>query len=582
MLLGGMVLAGLIDVLGIASILPFMAVVAKPEVIHANPWLHKVFTMLAFESAKSFLVALGAAALGLLLFSNVVSLATSTAILSFSSNLGHNISMRILANYLRQPYAYFLQHNTSSLVFNCTEDVSRVVNGVVTPALQAIVKSVIVVSILLLVLWVDPWLAVSFGIVIGTIYAGVFFSVRRMVTRLGKASKDANRERFRLGTELLNGMKELKILGQDEAYRQRVADRSAVHAKNQWISAAVSLVPRYAIESIAFGAMILVVLYLLTVRENFTEAIPLLVLYAFTAYRLLPAFQQLFSAITQIRFNMSSLEVVEERLKMRGSPRVSEVEPIPRASKDRVLFQQEIELRHIDFAYSTTRTPVLEDFTLKIQRNSTIALVGSTGAGKTTIVDIILGLLEPQRGFLLVDGIPITSANVTAWQKRLGYVPQHIYLADDSLAANIAFGVPPEQVEMERVLHAAQIANLHEFVLRELPGGYETLVGERGVRLSGGQRQRIGIARALYSDPDVLILDEATSALDGITEDAVTDAIRTILHEKTIIMIAHRLVTVKHADTIYLLASGRVTDQGTYEELLGRNDVFRAMAKVSN
>ncbi|MGZ9133379.1 MAG: ABC transporter ATP-binding protein, partial [Nitrospira sp.] len=386
---------------------------------------------------------------------------------------------------------------------------------------------------------------------------------------------------FRLATEMLNGIKELKILGQVEAYPQRFARWSAVYAKNQWISAAVSLVPRYAIESLAFGSLVVVVLYLLAASTDFTEVIPLLVLYAFTAYRLLPAFQQLFSSATQIRFNLSSLEVVEEKLKRLGSGEVRDANPRPPVNVDCVPFEHEIELRNIGFAYSTARARVLTNFNLTIPRNSTIALVGSTGSGKTTIVDIMLGLLEPQRGSLLVDGRPITSANVTAWQKRLGYVPQQIYLADDSLAANIAFGVPPKQVEMGRVWHAAQIANLHEFVLGELPDGYDTMVGERGVKLSGGQRQRIGIARALYSDPDVLILDEATSALDGITEDAVTDAIQTIFHEKTIIMIAHRLGTVKHADRIYLLEPGGVAAEGTYEELLDRSEVFRAMAQVS-
>ncbi len=581
-LLGGMVLAGLIDVLGVTSILPFMAVVAKPEMIHTNPWLHKIFTMLAFESTNSFLIGLGLAALGFMFFSNAVSLATAAAILSFSSNLGHKLSGRILSSYLQQPYAYFLERNTSHLVVNCTEDVTRVTNGIITPTLQTIAKSVVVISILLLVLWVDPWLAISAGIVIGTVYTGVFFSIRRMVSRLGVVSKEANKERFRLATELLNGIKELKILGQDEAYRQRFADRSAVFAKTHWVSAAVSLVPRYAIESIAFGAMILVVLYLLTTRKDFNEAIPLLILYAFTAYRLLPAFQQLFTSATLIRFNLPSLEVVEERLNVLGSVPVRGATPRQPGNMDRIPFVREIELSNIEFAYSTARGPVLNDFTLTIPRNSTIALVGGTGAGKTTIVDIVLGLLEPQRGCLLVDGSPVASGKMRAWQKQLGYVPQHIYLADDSLAANIAFGVPPKQVQMDCVWHAAQIAKLHDFVVGELPDRYETLVGERGVKLSGGQRQRIGIARALYSDPDVLILDEATSALDGITEDAVTDALQVLFHAKTIIMIAHRLGTVKHADRIYLLESGRVADQGTYEELLDRNAIFRAMAKVSD
>ncbi|MGZ8374632.1 MAG: ABC transporter transmembrane domain-containing protein, partial [Nitrospira sp.] len=213
MLLVGMILAGLIDVLGVTSILPFMAVVAKPELIQTNLWLHKLFTVLAFDSTNSFLIGLGVASLGFMLFSNAVSLATAAAILWLSSNLGHNISRRILASYLRQPYAYFLERNTSNLVVNCTEDVVRVTNGVITPTMQAIAKSVVVMSILLLVLWVDPWLAISVGMVIGAVYTSVFLGIRQLVTRLGRASKDANRERFRLATEMLNGIKELKILG---------------------------------------------------------------------------------------------------------------------------------------------------------------------------------------------------------------------------------------------------------------------------------------------------------------------------------------------------------------------------------
>jgi len=276
---------------------------------------------------------------------------------------------------------------------------------------------------------------------------------------------------------------------------------------------------------------------------------------------------------------MGSLEAVEEKLKTLVRAQVAEVKPRLPVDEEVGPLQQEIVLENLVFQYSNATTPLINNLNLTIRRNTTVAIIGSSGGGKTTIVDIILGLLEPQGGTLSVNEIPITSSNVTSWQKHLGYVPQHIYLSDDTLAANIAFGVAPRHLDIDRVEHAAQIANLHEFVVGELPNGYKTLVGERGVRLSGGQRQRIGIARALYSDPDVLILDEATSALDSLTEDTVTEAIRQIFHKKTIIMIAHRLRTVQQADIIYLLENGSIADQGTYEELLDKNDVFRRMAK---
>ncbi len=578
-LLGLMVLAGLIDALGVSSILPFMAVVGNPGLVHTNPWLHNTFTSLEFESTDTFLVGLGSAALVIMVFSNAVSLASSSAILWFSYNLGHSLSTQILSNYVRQPYAYFLEHNSSNLVLNCTDDVARMINGIAVPILQAISKVIIAMSILLLVMWVDPWLAVLSGTVIGTVYAVVFLNIRHKVTNFGRASKDANRERFRLATEILNGIKELKILGQDEAYQGRFATYSALYAKNQWMSAAVSQVPRYAIESIAFGSVILLVIYLLATHQDFKEALPLMALYAFTAYRLLPAFQQLFASATAVRFNIGSLEAVEEKLKTFVRAQTAKVKPRLRVIEDVGPLQKEIVLENLVFQYSNTVTPLINNLNLTIQRNTTVAIVGSSGGGKTTIVDIILGLLEPQGGALFVDGIPITQRNVTSWQKHLGYVPQHIYLSDDTLAANIAFGVAPRHLDIERVEHAAQIANLHEFVVGELPDGYQTMVGERGVRLSGGQRQRIGIARALYSDPDVLILDEATSALDNLTEDAVTEAIGKLFHMKTVIMIAHRLRTVQQADIIYLLENGSIADQGTYEELLDRSDVFRRMAK---
>jgi len=583
-LLGLMVLAGLVDALGISSVLPFMAVVGNPELIQTNPWMYHLFTALQFASTNTFLVGLGSAALVIMVLSNVVSLASASAILWFSYNLGHSFSTQILSNYVRQPYAYFLEHNSSNLVLNCTDDVTRVTNNVVVPLLQALAKVIIATCLLLLVIWVDPWLAVLFGTVVGTVYVVIFLNIRHKVTNLGRASKEAQKERFRLATEILHGIKELKILGQDEAYQDRFAKYSALFARNQWASTTLSQVPRYAIESIAFGSVILLVLYLLATHQDFKDAIPLMALYAFTAYRLLPAFQQIFGSATTIRFNLASLESVEEKLKKivrapgpEAQP-IVEVEPMLPANEDIGPLQQEIVLENLVFQYSNAATPLLNDLNLTIQRNTTVAIVGSSGGGKTTIVDIILGLLEPQGGSLLVDGTPVTSGNVTSWQKHLGYVPQHIYLSDDTLAANIAFGVDPKHWNIDRVECAAQIANLHEFVVGELPDGYGTMVGEHGVRLSGGQRQRIGIARALYSDPDILILDEATSALDSLTEDAVTEALRTIFHQKTIIMIAHRLRTVQQADIIYLLENGSLADQGTYAELLDRSDVFRRMA----
>jgi ABC-type multidrug transport system fused ATPase/permease subunit len=286
-----MIFTGLIDAVGVSSVLPFMAVVGNPDLIQTNPRLHQLYTMLEFESTNTFLVGLGIAALMIMVFSNAVSLTSSSAILWFTQNLGRRFSIQILSNYVRKPYAYFLEHNSSHLVLNCTDDVVRMIHGIAVPILQAIAKVFIALSILLLVMWVDAWLAVLFGTVIGIVYGVVFLTIRHKVSDLGRASREANAQRVQLGTEIVNGIKELKILGQDEAYQERFAKCSALYANSQWVSGTLSQVPRYAIESIAFGSVILLVIYLLATHQDFKDALPLLTLYAFTAYRLLPAFQ---------------------------------------------------------------------------------------------------------------------------------------------------------------------------------------------------------------------------------------------------------------------------------------------------
>ena len=292
----------------------------------------------------------------------------------------------------------------------------------------------------------------------------------------------------------------------------------------------------------------------------------------------MPNLQGIFSAASLLRFNLAVLDTLHRDL--------SGIVEIPVAwQQERVPalpFRDKIELASVTFTYPGAETPVIQELNLTIEKNTNIGLVGETGSGKTTMIDILLGLLTPQRGFLMVDGVPVTSGNLLQWQQNLGYVPQSIFLSDDSLASNVAFGVPPEEIDMSALERAARIANLHEFVTNELSEGYETDVGERGVRLSGGQRQRIGIARALYHDSEVLIMDEATSALDGITEEAVIQAIHNLAGKKTIITIAHRLTTLKDCDLIYIMDKGKIVEQGTYSELSGSSGRFRAMARASN
>jgi ABC-type multidrug transport system fused ATPase/permease subunit len=281
-----------------------------------------------------------------------------------------------------------------------------------------------------------------------------------------------------------------------------------------------------------------------------------------------------YTHLTQLRFAGPALDSLHRDL-VSLAP-----QPVQAPAAAPLPLARAITLEGITYAYPKAPRAAVQGLALEIPAFTTVGLVGATGSGKTTTVDIILGLLEPQAGQLRVDGAPITAENRRAWQRSLGYVPQQIFLADDTVAANIAFGIPKNQIDREAVERAARIANLHDFVTLEMPQGYSTVVGERGIRLSGGQRQRIGIARALYHRPQVLILDEATSALDNLTEQAVMEAVHALGHEITIILIAHRLSTVRDCDHIYLLEKGQLTAQGTYDELVAGNKRFRRMAHV--
>ena len=305
---------------------------------------------------------------------------------------------------------------------------------------------------------------------------------------------------------------------------------------------------------------------------NFSSALPILSLYVFAGYRLMPALQQIYSASTKVTFLGPALESLHEDIKSLKNFSVNK-------DQNRFRFKKEIVLKNIYYNYPNSSRTTLKNINIIIPIKSTIGFVGVTGSGKTTTVDIILGLLEAKKGTLEVDGQIISKDNLRSWQKCIGYVPQHIYLSDDTVSANIAFGVEPKDISQEAVEKASKIANLHQFVTNELPKQYETTIGERGVRLSGGQRQRIGIARALYHNPQLLILDEATSALDNQTEKAVMDAVNNLNKDRTIIQISHRLSTVKNCDIIFLLDKGQLQHEGTFEDLINVSENFRINAK---
>lgn len=578
-LLLAILIMGLLETTGIASIMPFMAVISSPEIIKTNKLLYHIYTITGLTSQNQFLFFLGVGVLLVLLVSNSFAAFTTWLLLRFVYFSGHALSSRLFEKYLNAPYSFFLNQNSSELVKNIIPEVHRVVVGVMTPAIQITTRSVIALCILTLLIAVDPLLAIIVFIVCGGLYGIVFKLSKKQLAVSGKKSTKAQGLRFKFAGEAFGGIKELKLLGREHEYFKRYQKPSYDFATCESTSQAITILPKYALETIIFGGMLLIMLYLIGIKKDITQVLPMLVLYAFAGYRLMPGFNQIFQGFSQMRYHSAALDIIHKHFQIESDKQKPSQVNIPPTST--LPFSKSIELKNITFSYPKSNSIVINNINLFIRDNTTVAFVGKTGSGKTTLIDIILGLLPINSGEVSIDGTLIEAANLGAWQKNIGYVPQQIYLADDTVTRNIAFGVPDDKIDHQAVIHAANIANIHDFVLKDLPHGYDTDLGERGVRLSGGQRQRIGIARALYHDPKVLVLDEATSALDGLTENVIMDAIHSLAHEKTIILVAHRLTTIKECDLIHVLAQGCIVDSGDYEELMSSCAEFRKMAESS-
>jgi len=559
------------ELVGIASVLPFMSVAADPGIIHRNAWLARAYEWGGFTTDTGFLTALGLAVIAALALSNGVSAFTSWAALRFVWGTHHRLANRLLRGYLAQPYAFFTQRNTANLHNSILYEVNASVGGVLLPMLNFVARSLVTIAILGLIVAVNPVLAVAVVFVLGGAYAGVYLGVQRQQSRLGRTLVAANKERYKVTAETFGGIKDVKVLQREDAFAARFEAPSLRYTRAIAVNGVISALPRYLLETLAFGGIVAIVLYYLQAGSNAAQVLPALSLYAVAGYRLMPALQHVFSALASIRFNRAALDDLTADLRQFPAALAGDTDASPLALRAEIRFEA------VYFRYPGAAGWALEGASLSIPRNQTIGLVGGSGSGKTTLVDLLLGLYEPEQGRILIDDVPLSADLVPAWRRQVGYVPQQIFLSDDTVAANIAFGVPAREIDAARVEQAARIAQLHDFV-QQLPSGYETVIGERGVRLSGGQRQRIGIARALYRDPAVLIMDEATSSLDGATEEDVMQAIRILAGKKTVILIAHRLTTVEECDRVYLLDAGRIVDHGTLQELAAESAAFRAMA----
>ncbi|MEM1232542.1 MAG: ABC transporter ATP-binding protein [Pseudomonadota bacterium] len=581
MVMGLTLIMAVFELITVAGILPLLSILAEPGLVETVPALIWFTRILGLETFQDVAVALGISIFVLVLVGMAVRALVTYAQIRFALGRSQALATQLLHRHLAQDYVVNLQRNTAALSQSLLSEIEVVVRDSILPGVLLFSNVTILVLVGGFLFYAEPYVAAAAIALLFSVYGLAFLLLRGAVTRTGTQRLAANRERFAVVQEVTGSLKDIKVMGLERVSLARFRTPARQMARHLTLGAVMQRLPRYALEAMVYGGFVALILILVIVREgDLADLVPLLGLLAIAASRLFPALQQIYQHASAMRMSAPALERLHDDL-MRNTVTA----PLPVREGPRLPLEREIAFEDVGFAYPDAegpatrsgKTPTLGPLSLRVPARSTVGIVGGTGAGKTTMIDLLLGLLRPTEGQISIDGVPLEGEAIRAWQRNIGYVPQSIFLSDASVARNIAFGLPPEEIDMARVTRAARLAKLHDFVVSELAEGYETPVGERGIRLSGGQRQRIGIARALYDDPGILVLDEATSALDTVTERAVMDAIAALGGHKTILLIAHRLSTVEACDKILVLERGELRAEGSYDALLAENDIFRRM-----
>jgi len=574
------VVAAIASTFMVGSIMPFLSVLSDPSRIQQIPQLAWAYREFGFSSPYRFLVALGIGSVCVIVIAIGIQLLNIYASSRFAMMRLHTLSRRLMASYLGQPYQNFLNRHTGDMTTRVLSEAQEVVLRFILPATDLITAALTILALIGFLTWVNPLVTLAAFGVLGATYGGTYIFSRIRLNRLGRRRAKENAARYRLAAEAFGGIKEIKLLGREAAYLDRFSKPSYSMARALVQIQMMAQTPYYTIQAVALGGVILLCLVLigpagLGSGNALAAILPLLGVFAFAGQRMMPELGKLYKAIATIQSARGAVDAIYQDLVERRVQR-----PAPRVMPEPLGLRRELVLDGVTYRYPEADAAGINDISLTIRAGEKIGIVGETGAGKTTLVDVVLGLLPPREGTICSDGVAIGEHNVRNWQQSVGYVPQDIFLADASIAENIAFGVPPEDIDHDRVIAAAKAAHIDAFVTEELAQGYATFVGERGVRLSGGQRQRIGIARAFYHDADLIVFDEATSALDNLTEAEVMAAIDALPGDKTLLMIAHRLTTVTRCDRIIVMEHGRIAGCSDWQSLNSSNAAFQRIAKL--
>ena len=572
-LLALLVVTALAEMVSVGAIFPFLSALGNAQQLLDAPRWQPLLGLLQISTPQQLVWAMALGFIGAVGVSNGLRLLTMRSQNRLAAAIGADISSQVYHTILYQPYSFHVRQNSSDLIQIVTSDTSQVTSIILLPLSTFFANLLLALALIATLLAINWAMAVGSALILGVAYTLIFRSRDRQLHRNSWVMSLAGQQKVKIVQEGLGGIQDVLLNHSqdffDQAYARYERQLNQANVTNTIIAAS----PGYIIEFIAMASIALLALGLGRGGGDFSQAVPVLGSLALGARRLVPTVQGLFSSLAGIQGSRASLSRVLVALERPIDPLMQSAVPQPLG------LGRELRLEGVWFRYSQDSDWVLRDLDLTIAAKTTVAFVGSTGSGKSTTADLILGLLPPEQGQLLVDGVPLTGERLRRWQGAVAHVPQQIYLSDSSLAANIAFGIPEEAIDMAQVRRAAKLAQIEGFI-EGLPAGYETYVGERGVRLSGGQRQRIGIARALYKNASVIVFDEATSALDNATEREVMAAIESLGGQFTIILIAHRLSTVERCDLVVELDRGRVVAQGSYGELMARSASFQRMAGI--
>jgi ATP-binding cassette, subfamily B, bacterial PglK len=563
-------------VTGIASIAPFFAVLGDPQLIgHPGP-LHWLYMHFGFSSKRSFEIALGLGFMTVVLVANLINILGSFAMIRLSYWISTDLQSTLFEEYLTRPYVFHAKTHSATLLNKIIHETNRVSNDILQSIFSLVTNIATAAFIIISVMLLNPAVAAAMMIALAGGYVLIYLAVRNLLFRAGQVKINFLTEQTKIVNESLGAIKEILVLRIQNFFRDNFERSSQAVARGAAHAQLVYQNPRHVMECVTVAGLVLVALLAGRREDGIGPWLGQLTFLGFAAYRLLPTLQQAFTSVVRIRGEQAGFASIAPDLRLArarnnvGGAADSSWQERP---------QREIRLTQVSFHYEPERPAAACDVTLRIPARAAVGLVGANGSGKTTLVDLIAGLLVPETGRIEVDGIVLDDSNRAAWQSRIAYVPQNIFLLDATIAQNVALGVADAAIDRERLVKAAELAQLDEFV-GTIPDGYGHMIGERGMRLSGGQRQRIGIARALYTNASVLILDEATNALDGLTEHELMTTILRLRGRYTIILIAHRLSSVRTCDVIFEFDQGKLTGSGTYSELLGNSETFRRLVNV--